>query len=92
MNSIGKECIELKKTYDECFNSWFADKFLKGYTKDTCEPLFRVYQECVQTAIKEQKIDLWEVNKNVLGTENEQTVPKKKNQKSEKPDKSSEKS
>ncbi|XP_067329395.1 TP53-regulated inhibitor of apoptosis 1 isoform X1 [Anolis sagrei] len=30
MNSVGEACTELKRDYDQCFNRWFAEKFLKG--------------------------------------------------------------
>ena len=75
MNSIGKECNEFKRRYEECFNSWFADKFLKGVKEQDCSQLFAVYQNCVKQAITEQKIELWEIDKNVLGTDNEGKVP-----------------
>lgn len=52
MNSVGEDCIELKKMYEECFNKWFAEKFLKGSIEDTCAPQFRVYQECVKVKIQ----------------------------------------
>lgn len=49
MNSIGENCNELKKDYDACFNSWFAEQFLKGNTNDAaCAPLFKAYQKCVK--------------------------------------------
>lgn len=49
MNSIGENCNDLKKEYDACFNSWFAEKFLRGDMNDTvCAPLFKVYQQCVK--------------------------------------------
>lgn len=49
MNSIGEACTDLKKEYDECFNTWFAEHFLKGNTNDSmCAPMFRVYQQCVK--------------------------------------------
>ena len=52
MESVGgKECQELKRQYDECFNNWFAEKFLKGIKDDSCEGLFKVYQECVKVYI-----------------------------------------
>lgn len=51
MNSIGKECLELKQNYDACFNSWFSEKFLKGDTDDSeCAPLFKIYQTCVKVS------------------------------------------
>lgn len=49
MNSIGENCTQLKKDYDNCFNNWFSDRFLKGDTDDSlCAPLFKVYQQCVK--------------------------------------------
>lgn len=56
MNSIGKECDELKKVYEDCFNSWFSEKFLKGSRYDPCSDLFLKYQSCVKKAMAEQKI------------------------------------
>lgn len=75
MNSIGKDCNELKRRYEECFNSWFADKFLKGVKEQDCSLLFTLYQNCVKKAISDQKIELWEIDKHVLGTDNEAKVP-----------------
>lgn len=49
MNSIGEACNDLKKEYDDCFNAWFSEHFLKGRTNDSvCAPLFKVYQHCVK--------------------------------------------
>lgn len=49
MNSIGEECTELKKKYDDCFNTWFSERFLKGDHDDSvCSSIFKVYQECVK--------------------------------------------
>lgn len=56
MNSIGKDCNDLKKAYEECFNSWFSDKFLKGDKQDYCDSLFHVYRECVRKAVVDNKI------------------------------------
>ena len=51
MNSIGNECNELKAKYDECFQVWFSQKFLKGDTDDDmCQPIFGVYKECVRVS------------------------------------------
>lgn len=76
MNSIGPECNELKAKYDSCFNVWFSEKFLKGDTSDSmCKPLFVLYQECVRNAIKEQNISLEEIDKKVLGTDQEKLPP-----------------
>ena len=48
MNSVGKDCQELKHSYDECFNKWFAESFLKGKKDDPCSGLFKEYQACVK--------------------------------------------
>ncbi|XP_068144629.1 TP53-regulated inhibitor of apoptosis 1-like [Drosophila tropicalis] len=62
MNSIGEDCNDLKKQYDACFNSWFSGSFLKGQTDDSaCAPIFKIYQECVKRAMREQKIELREI-------------------------------
>ncbi|GCB76575.1 TP53-regulated inhibitor of apoptosis 1 [Scyliorhinus torazame] len=59
MNSVGTECLELKRGYDLCFNRWFAEKFLKGErSADPCSELFKQYQECVKKAIKEKEIPI----------------------------------
>ncbi|XP_026761852.1 TP53-regulated inhibitor of apoptosis 1-B-like [Galleria mellonella] len=76
MNSIGEECTELKKKYDDCFNTWFSERFLKGDHDDSmCAGIFKVYQECVKNAMKQQNIDFKEVDKDILGTENEFKAP-----------------
>ena len=52
MDSIGKDCNELKTKYDACFQVWFSEKFLKGDTsEDMCKPLFIVYEDCVRVGI-----------------------------------------
>lgn len=49
MNSIGENCTDLKKQYDDCFNSWFSEKFLRGSMDDAvCSGIFSVYQQCVK--------------------------------------------
>ncbi|CAL9684574.1 unnamed protein product [Knipowitschia caucasica] len=57
MNSVGEACTDLKREYDQCFNRWFAEKFLKGdRSADPCAESFRTYQRCVQRAIKDKDI------------------------------------
>lgn len=80
MNSIGEDCLELKKQYDSCFNSWFSEQFLKGTKDDSkCAPLFKIYQQCVKAAIQKHKIDIKELEVDHLGTDNEEKVPPRKN-------------
>ncbi|XP_029043826.1 TP53-regulated inhibitor of apoptosis 1-like isoform X2 [Osmia bicornis bicornis] len=65
-------CKELKEKYDRCFNDWFADKFLRGVHDDSeCASLLKLYTECVAQAMKEQDINLDEINIAHLGTERE---------------------
>ncbi|KAJ3146177.1 Mitochondrial distribution and morphology protein 35 [Geranomyces variabilis] len=57
MSSISPECNELKKTYDDCFNKWYATKFLQGDTTPACEEIFTLYRACIWRAIKEKNLD-----------------------------------
>ncbi|XP_006890488.1 PREDICTED: TP53-regulated inhibitor of apoptosis 1 [Elephantulus edwardii] len=59
MNSVGEACTDMKREYDQSFNRWFAEKFLKGDgSADPCTDLFKRYQQCVQKAIKEKEIPI----------------------------------
>ncbi|KAL2087709.1 hypothetical protein ACEWY4_016537 [Coilia grayii] len=59
MNSVGEGCTDLKREYDQCFNRWFAEHFLKGdRSSDPCTEMFKKYQSCVQKAIKEKDIPI----------------------------------
>ncbi|XP_035294086.1 TP53-regulated inhibitor of apoptosis 1-like, partial [Cricetulus griseus] len=59
MTSIREACTDMNREYDQCFNCWFAEKFLKGASSsDTCTDLFKHYQLCVQKAIKEKEIPI----------------------------------
>lgn len=69
MNSLGQDCNELKKRYEQCFNAWFVDGFLKGDTTDPCKLLLEEYQGCVKKAVNQHKINLWEVETDILGEE-----------------------
>ena len=75
MNSIGPECTPLKLEYDKCFNHWFREHYLKGDTVDLCTDLFKKYQACVKNAMKEQGMDLTELEQSILGTDKEKKVP-----------------
>jgi len=76
MNSVSETCSKLKQEYDSCFNTWFTEKFLRGdNSNDVCGPLFQVYRDCVKKAIQEQKIDLNEIEREVMGTEDELKAP-----------------
>ncbi|XP_028320930.1 TP53-regulated inhibitor of apoptosis 1 [Gouania willdenowi] len=60
MNSVGETCTELKREYDQCFNRWFAEHFLKGDRSEDPLPLTALSRTsaCVQKAIRDKDI-LW---------------------------------
>lgn len=67
MNSVSKDCQELKSMYDSCFNQWYSEKFLNGQTDDTtCEPVYKQYQHCVKAALKKLKIDIPKIEETPL--------------------------
>jgi len=72
MNSLSDECNILKQQYDECFNTWFSERFLKGH-KDlaVCDPYMKLYSDCVRRAMVVKGIDMNETDKDVLKTEEE---------------------
>lgn len=46
--SVGPECTKLKEQYDNCFNDWYTNGFLKGESNtNECEDIFIDYKECV---------------------------------------------
>lgn len=49
-SSVGANCTELKQKYDNCFNKWYSEKFLKGDTTPECEELFKDYRACVMVS------------------------------------------
>ncbi|XP_046680801.1 TP53-regulated inhibitor of apoptosis 1-B-like [Homalodisca vitripennis] len=71
-----EQCRQLKEEYDNCFNLWFSQKFLKGDDNDEiCAPLLKVYKECVKRTMKENNIEMKEIDKPVLGTPEEKKAP-----------------
>ena len=79
MNSVGEDCIELKWAYEDCFNKWFAEKFLKGKTQqdEACLKIFQKYQTCLRKSLKDQNICIEELEKNILGTPEEKDFSSK---------------
>lgn len=53
-SSVGPNCTELKQKYDNCFNKWYSEKFLKGDTTPECEDLFKDYRACVMVKKKKK--------------------------------------
>ncbi|KAJ1654525.1 Mitochondrial distribution and morphology protein 35 [Dispira simplex] len=56
MESVGKECTELKHQYEKCFNKWYTEKFLKGDHTPDCQALFDQYRACVMKTLKEKNL------------------------------------
>lgn len=55
--SFAPECTELKKEYDNCFNEWYMEKFLKGNSiENECTKQWYAYTECVNAALVKQGI------------------------------------
>lgn len=49
MNSYKNQCTDVKRYYDDCFHTWFIQKFLKGEVdSDPCSSEFEVYQQCLK--------------------------------------------
>lgn len=49
------ECKSFKKKYENCFNIWFRDKFLKGINDDSmCSELLKNYTSCVKVVYFKQ--------------------------------------
>ncbi|XP_076284558.1 TP53-regulated inhibitor of apoptosis 1-A isoform X1 [Lasioglossum baleicum] len=70
MNSIAGPCTHLKREYDNCFKLWFSEKFLKGvYDDSMCSNYFNEYKQCLQQAMKDQNINLDEVDITHLETD-----------------------
>ncbi|KRY01952.1 Mediator of RNA polymerase II transcription subunit 10 [Trichinella pseudospiralis] len=66
MKSLSPKCDRLKQLYESCFNKWFAEHYLKGDNSDHCQPLFRIYQECVKQTLLEHRIDWSENGTNLI--------------------------
>lgn len=64
MDSLDDKCTPLKTKYEECFNAWFRDSFLKGRSDhdETCGRLFLDYQKCVKVGGERARVAI--VNNN----------------------------
>ncbi|KAK3871255.1 hypothetical protein Pcinc_023595 [Petrolisthes cinctipes] len=57
--NVSKDCQELKRLYDSCFNQWYSEKFLRGQTNDTsCDPIYKQYKQCVGAALAKLRIEI----------------------------------
>jgi len=73
IGSLSEECTPLKIKYDECFNTWFSEKFLKGDRDLTvCDELFKAYNICLKAAMIRMNIDIKELNRDLLDTKTEE--------------------
>ncbi|KAH7434633.1 hypothetical protein KP509_06G027000 [Ceratopteris richardii] len=50
-------CAAVKAAYDECFNKWYAEKFLKGqWDKDECLQEWEAYRACILKRMEDKKL------------------------------------
>ncbi|VVT47482.1 uncharacterized protein SAPINGB_P001733 [Magnusiomyces paraingens] len=55
--SFAPECTDAKKAYDNCFNEWYSEKFLKAKSvTNECEDTWREYESCIHTALEKKGI------------------------------------
>lgn len=55
--SFAPECTELKRKYDNCFNEWYSEKFLKGKSvENECQDTWLEYEACVHRNLEKQGI------------------------------------
>lgn len=55
--SFAPECTELKTEYDNCFNHWYSEKFLKGLSMENeCAKQWYAYTTCVEAALVKKGI------------------------------------
>lgn len=55
--SFAPECTDLKKKYDNCFNEWYSEKFLKGKSiENECTKEWYSYINCVNEHLVGQGI------------------------------------
>lgn len=55
--SFAPECTDAKKAYDNCFNEWYSEKFLKAKSvTNECEETWRIYESCIYKALDKKGI------------------------------------
>ncbi|EDK46182.1 mitochondrial distribution and morphology protein 35, partial [Lodderomyces elongisporus NRRL YB-4239] len=55
--SFAPECTPAKKEYDDCFNKWYTEKFLKGKSiENECTEFWDNYIECININLAKQGI------------------------------------
>lgn len=70
MDSFHVPCNQVKEEYQKCFSSWFTECYMKGdYNDKRCAKKFEQYQKCLREGLKEQNVDIDEVLKPYLGTD-----------------------
>ena len=62
-----EECKEARDKYNECFNKWFAEKYLQGDTEQQpCRELFEAYSKCVEVGCL-LRVDVGVLDVNLVG-------------------------
>lgn len=55
--SFAPECTSAKNAYDDCFNKWYTEKFLKGKSvENECTEFWDTYITCINANLAKQGI------------------------------------
>lgn len=55
--SFAPECTPAKNAYDDCFNKWYTEKFLKGKSMENeCTEFWDTYITCINANLAKQGI------------------------------------
>ncbi|XP_021744126.1 uncharacterized protein At4g33100-like [Chenopodium quinoa] len=61
-------CADLRNAYNNCFNRWYAEKFVKGqWQKEECVVEWEKYRECLSQHLEDKQLSRFlevEANKN----------------------------
>ncbi|BBN19851.1 TRIAP1/MDM35 family protein [Marchantia polymorpha subsp. ruderalis] len=52
-----QSCSALKMAYNDCFNRWYTDKFLKGqWDKEECLVEWEAYRACLSKRLEDRNL------------------------------------
>ncbi|CAH1426860.1 unnamed protein product [Lactuca virosa] len=50
-------CADLRAAYNNCFNKWYSDKFLKGHwDKEECVSEWDKYRDCLSKHLEDKNL------------------------------------
>ncbi|KHN86460.1 Uncharacterized protein T09A5.7 [Toxocara canis] len=90
MPSIFPECDQLKQVYDRCFTNFFEHFISPEYSQNSnanpCEQIYESYRRCVEKRLTESQlydIDLEELRRRVLNTDDDRLRDHQEKEKSQ---------